>query len=165
MFSSISSYIWGGEEETAAAVPPAAASSSPPRDPSPVPEDWVLVGGQHSTAPGNLGALRPLPPVSPASSNSSESGEEPNHHPPEEVESPLGARQQQPIRASPENRVSLKSLRSAQISKQKNSGKALSSKALARNNMTVICGKKKEQKKFNNMSIKSAGMNKNLKQC
>lgn len=158
MFNSISSYIWGEEQETAP------TSSSPPRDPSPVPEDWVLVGPQHSSAPGNLGALRPLPPVTPSeSSNSSESGEELNPS----DESPLGARQQQqqPVRAAPDNRVSLKNLRSAQISKQKNSGKALSSKALARSNMTVIGGRKKDHKKFNNMSIKSAGMNKNLKQC
>jgi len=54
----------------------------------------------------------------------------------------------------------LKSLKSAQICRQRNSGKALSSKSLNRSNKAV----RRESIKYN-MSIKAAGFNKNLKQC
>ncbi len=92
MFSTISSYIWGGEAEAigdqqpleaapeATVVPATAAVSRPKtansrrkavqqRDQSPQNgDDWVLIGDD--PAPGNLSgdALDPLPPVSETSS-------------------------------------------------------------------------------------------------
>ena len=157
MFSSISSYIWGQEgapEEggEAVALPP-----SPLRDPSPSGEEWVLVGNQ--PAPGSLSGLDPLPPSSSnPSSASSEAGEDP--------EGQLGHSESTrvPIRAGHDASISLKNLRAAQLSRQKNTGKALSSKALKRGNKAVIPGKRREVGKYN-MSIKAAGFNKNLKQC
>ena len=60
----------------------------------------------------------------------------------------------------------LKHVKSAQLVRQKKSGKALTSKALNRANKTVYsagCNKKHQFKQ--NLNIKMAGANKNLKQC
>lgn len=167
MLSSISSYIWGGnameesEQDQSVSTP---TTTPPRRDSSPVVEDWVLVGNQ--PAPGNLTGLHPLPPVTPSTNSSASSniGEEEGQ---EEVDQLVGqdSNTRVPVRASHDHSVGLKSLKSAQICKQRNSGKALSSKALKRSNKAVINnGKKKESCKYS-MPIKSAGFNKNLKQC
>ncbi len=154
MFTSISSYIWGENREEEPSVPAHRPSS-------PVGEDWVLVGTQ--PAPGNLGSLDPLPSLTP-SSNSSEAGDEVLDDLQTDEDVALGHDHARvPVRARQDQAVALKSLRSAQISKQKNSGKALSSKALKRSNKAVMSSRK-ETAKYN-MPIKSAGLNKNLKQC
>jgi hypothetical protein len=154
MFTSISTYIWGENQEENPSLPA-------PRPASPVGEDWVVVGNQ--PAPGNLGALDPLPSLTP-SSTSSEAGDEVQDDLRQAEDIALGHDHPRiPVRARQENSVGLKHLRSAQISKQKNSGKALSSKALKRSNKAVMSSRK-EGSKYN-MPIKSAGMNKNLKQC
>ena len=58
-----------------------------------------------------------------------------------------------------------KSVKSAQLIKQRNSGKTLSSKALKRSNKTVHAESGKRQSSARiNFSIKMAG-NRNLKQC
>lgn len=77
----------------------------------------------------------------------------------------LGQEEAQPtprtaVRSVVQPATQLKSLKSAQICRQRNSGKALSSKSLNRSNKAV----RRESIKYN-MSIKSAGFNKNLKQC
>ena len=68
MFSTLSTYIWGGESETgedAVLQPPPSPSRDQKmlREESPVDcNDWVLVGETSNPAPGNLaGALPPLP--------------------------------------------------------------------------------------------------------
>jgi len=156
MLSSISSYIWGGEAENG---PTEAVVAAPPalRDPSPVQSDWVLVGNQ--PGPGSLSGLEPLNTPS-ASEAPSEAGEENGQATP----AASGGQQRAVRPANHEASVSLKHLKAAQISRQKNSGKALSSKALKRGNKAVVPCKKREVGKYN-MSIKSAGFNKNLKQC
>ena len=160
MLSSISSYIWGGEAEAAESATAATITTSstddaaasrqpPPREPSPAggTEDWVLVG-PNQPAPGNLSGLAPLPPVTPSpavSSASSVSGDEAEEEESdveeEDGERPLEpADSRLPSRAAAETRLSSGQglMRSAQISRQKNSGKALSSKALKRTNKVIV---------------------------
>lgn len=156
---------------------------------SPVTEDWVLVGG-HPPAPGNLTGAAAVDladiaitatssTTNTTSSASSEADEDELRHDggDQEVVRPaqiaqlqltaghLGQQEEaQPTRTAVRSVVQpatqLKSLKSAQICRQRNSGKALSSKSLNRSNKAV----RRESIKYN-MSIKSAGFNKNLKQC
>ena len=56
-------------------------------------------------------------------------------------------------------------IRSAQLVRQKHSGKALTSKALKRKNKTVYSQGNKKQIWRQNPNLKMAGANKNLKQC
>lgn len=178
MFSTISSYIWGGEAEagldqqqpeaepqataiaaTVVSRPTTAAKSSrrkvhqhAKRDHSPQNgDDWVLIGDDPS--PGNLSgdALDPLPPVSETSSVNGEQVETSSTRVPA---------------TRPELQVAQtqKCLRQAQLTKQRNTNKALSSKALKRSNKAVTCTRKESYTKFT-LPIKSAGFNKNLKQC
>lgn len=159
MFSSISTMIWGEEEEALAPT-----ASLPPRSESPAGEDWVVVGP--GPAPGDLSALEPLrtPSITPLSSTSpsspaSEAGEEAD----------LEAARAVNHRA-PNNRVDALALaearhtRAAQLVKQKNSGKSLSSKALKRSNKAVHAEVGKRQNTRNNFPVKMAG-NRTLKQC
>jgi len=175
MFSSISSYIWGSspadnEEGEAPVVGPAgtAPAPAPRRDESPnTPEDWVVVGNQ--PAPGDLAGHHPLPSLTPSSSPSSASSDAGEDETSATVADPAPVGQENntrvPVRMSHDHSVvGLKGLKSAQICKQRSSGKALSSKALKRSNQAVINGKRKDMVKYN-MPIKSAGLNKNLKQC
>jgi len=169
MFSSLSSYIWGGEEGTGPGEesPPAPVRGAAVlREASP--DDWVLVGETSNPAPGNLGgALPPLPgdsTPSQSSSNSSEAGDV------ESVESagPVAGRQRahhQGTVAQQAVKKELESVRSGQLIKQKHSGKALTSKALKRKNKTVYSQGNKKQIWRQNPSLKMAGANKNLKQC
>jgi len=171
MFSSISSYIWGGEGEAASDEASPNVLATPPRSPSPSGDDWVMVGP--TPAPGDLtGALTPLPatPASlsgtstPASSEESEAEE-------------IGSTAQPPMvinRGRPNDpaaRVQAliseeeKQERQSQIQKQKNSGKALSSKALKRSNKAIMADQGKKAAFRQNFNIKMAGNNKNLKQC
>jgi len=171
MFSSISTMIWGeGEQEVPA---PAATSTTTTttvraRTPSPSGDDWVLVGA-NSPAPGDLGALEPLRPgtdSSPPSSAASDVGEEE----PRVVTRYGDVRPRVVDRAHPNPADALaleeaKSVKSAQLIKQRNSGKTLSSKALKRSNKTVHAESGKRQSSARiNFSIKMAG-NRNLKQC
>ena len=135
MLSSISSYIWGGEAENG---PTEAVVAAPPalRDPSPVQSDWVLVGNQ--PGPGSLSGLEPLNTPS-ASEAPSEVGEENGQATP----AASGGQQRAVRPANHEASVSLKHLKAAQISRQTNSGKALSSKALKRGNKELIYREKK----------------------
>ena len=174
MFSTLSTYIWGGEEETGedtSLQPPPSPSQGPKtvREESPVDcNDWVLVGETSSPAPGNLaGALPPLPgPNTPSlSSSSSEAGDL------EAVEAggPLAARQhrshQQGSLVQQAVKRELRAVRTAQRGELKQGGKALTSKALKRKNNTVYSQGNKKQIWRQNPNLKMAGANKNLKQC
>lgn len=174
MFSTLSTYIWGGEDQTgedSALQPPASPSrgSKTVREASPDDcNDWVLVGETSNPAPGNLaGALPPLPgPHTPSlSSSSSEAGDL------EVVEAgaPLAARQhrahQQGSLVQQAVKRELRSVRSAQRGEHRQGGKALTSKALKRKNNTVYSQGNKKQIWKQNPNLKMAGANKNLKQC
>lgn len=164
MFSSLSSYIWGEGEEVAA--PEAGPRPQVSRDPSP--DDWVLVGESSNPAPGNLGGcLPPLPGDSASSATSSASSEAGDSA---EVAEPgpvvAASRQRQPASLSQQAaKRELRREKSAQLVKQKNSGKAMTSKALNRANKTVYSSAHKKQQFRQNLNLKMAGANKNLKQC
>ena len=190
MLSSLSSYIWGASPAEEDAQRPQDAAAAAARDASPVPEDdWVMVG-KSAAAPGNLhlGSLVPgtptLPGSLPSSSSASEVGDDGGDEEaaaaaaePEPAAAARrhqqGPRPQQPASAVQQlshgalSPASAKTVRSAQLSRQRNSGKALSSKALKRNNLAVMTqgGGKKSVASRHNFSIKMAGSNKNLKQC
>ena len=166
MFSSLSSYIWGeGEEAAAPEAGPRPQVTT--RDPSP--DDWVLVGESSSPAPGNLGGcLPPLPGDSVSSSATSSACSEAGDS--AEVAEPApvvaASRQRQPASLSQQAaKRELRREKSAQLVKQKNSGKALTSKALNRTNKTVYSSANKKQQFRQNLNLKMAGANKNLKQC
>jgi len=175
MFSSISSYIWGGENEAASseeASPNVLSTPPTPRSPSPSGDDWVMVGP--TPAPGDLtGALTPLP-VTPASLSGTSTPASLDEGEAEEI----GSTAQPPIvinRGRPNDPAArvqalvseeVKQERQSQIQKQKNTGKALSSKALKRSNKTIMAEQGKKTAAFRqNFNIKMAGNNKNLKQC
>jgi len=169
MFSSISSYIWGGE---AAANEEAAPNvvATPPRSPSPSGEDWVMVGP--TPAPGDLaGALEPLPgtPSSLSGTSTPASAEEGEAEEVGSTAQPLVVNRGRPN--DPAARVQalvtqeVKQVRQSQIQKQKNTGKALSSKALKRTNKAIMAEHCKKAAFRQNINIKMAGNNKNLKQC
>jgi len=173
MLSSISSYIWGSEtsEEASGQV-----LVTPPRSPSPdgACGDWVLVGP--SPAPGDLaGALEPLP-VSPASSSGTSTPASSEESEMDDVEVEVGSTSEPLVvnRGRPNNPATrvqalaaaeLKQVKQSQILKQRSTGKALSSKALKRNNKTMMVEQGKKSFAKQNFNIKMAGNNKNLKQC
>jgi len=167
MFSSLSSYIWGEGEE--AGAPEAGPRPQVTRDPSP--DDWVLVGESPSPAPGNLGGcLPPLPGDSSSSATSSACSEAGDNTEVIEVAEPgpvaAASRQRQPASLSQQAaKRELRREKSAQLVKQRNSGKALTSKALNRANKTVYSSAHKKQQFRQNLNLKMAGSNKNLKQC
>lgn len=172
MFSSISTMIWGeGEQEGPAPAATSTTTTVRARTPSPSGDDWVLVGAS-SPAPGDLGALEPLRPgtdSSPPSSAASDVGEEAEPQP--GVVTRYGDVRPRVVdrtHPSPADALALeeaKSIKSAQLIKQRNSGKTLSSKALKRSNKTVHAESGKRQSSARiNFSIKMAG-NRNLKQC
>jgi len=163
MLSSLSSYIWGPDNLEEQDV-----LSPPPRDQSPAGDDWVLVGGVPVPAPGDLEGGLPLPSGESSPSISSCSSDVGDVDPmePREAYSTKIVRIVHPSTLVHQGaKKQFKSVKSAQITKQKNFGKAISSKALNRNNQVLfVCGRKKKvtHQSFN---IKMAGANKNLKQC
>lgn len=145
--------IWGEEENI-----PETTTPHPPRSVSPAGEDWVLVGAQ-APAPGDLGNLDPLCNTSsPPSSSSSEVGEDAEAAP----AVTRGRHHAPPSRLDTLAAAEVKSSKSAQLVKQRNSGKSLSSKALTRSNKCLEVAKRGTTRA--NFPIRMAG-NKNLKQC
>lgn len=161
MFSSLSTMLWGEEPET-----PTGAGGPLPRSESPAGEDWVLVGAGPGPAPGDLGALEPLQPSgsTPPSSAASEAGEG-------EAE-PATTRVVNPRQPGPGARLEAvalaeaKGARSGQLAKQRNSGKTISSKALARANKSVLAQTgKRTSARHNNFAIKQPGARANSSKC
>jgi len=175
MFSTLSSYIWGEETEGVAQqeCPPSSLPSKVTRDQSP--DDWVLVGETSGPAPGNLaGGLPPLPGDSTPSQSSSSSSvagdvveaDESVMSSGPEPASIVASRHRHPTTSVTQTaKKELRTVKSAQLVRQKNSGKALTSKALNRANKTVYSHGNKKQQFRQNLNIKMAGANKNLKQC
>lgn len=165
MFSTLSSYIWGDETETAAPAVTEEAAVKAVRDPSP--DDWILVGESSGPAPGNLsGGLPPLPgdsTPSQSSSNSSEAGDAVAAAEP--AAAAVGVKHRSHCSVANVTKKEMKGIKSSQLIKQKNSGKALTSKALNKHNKTVYANNSKKHHVKQNLNIKMAGANKNLKQC
>jgi len=161
MFSSLSSYIWGEETQNGQGQefnPTLPDNVKASRDQSP--DDWVLVGETASPAPSQ------------SSSASSEAGDneavmvEAAPVPAAVVAvTPSRHRQASVSIASYQAKKELKCVKSAQLLKQKNTGKALTSKALNRSNKTFYNQKSKKHQFRQNLNLKMAGANKNLKQC
>ena len=175
MFSTLSSYIWGEETQDGAGVDtPTSLPATAPAARDQSPDDWVLVGESHGPAPGDLGgALPPLPGSASSSETSSVAGEESAPAAETETEAaalPLAAPRHMhraAVRiAQQAARREQRTVAAAQLTRQRNSGKALTSKALNRSNKAVYghAGNKKQQCR-QNLNIKTAGANKNLKQC
>jgi len=171
MFSSISTMFWGEEQDGSSSN---GSVPLPRRDESPAGDDWVLVGSS-SPAPGDLGALEPLrtPASSTHSSNLpsstvSEAGDEEEEGEPEPATTRVVNQRPNaaPSRLDALAMAEAKSLKLAQLEKQRNSGKTLSSKALKRTNKSRHADNvgKKANSKRSNFPIKMAG-NRNLKQC
>lgn len=170
MFSTLSSYIWGEETQAEAPLNEEGAVAKTARDPSPeTGDDWILVGDSSAPAPGNLsGGLPPLPgdsTPSQSSSNSSEAGDVVAVAP-EPAAMASGVRHRSHTSVANATKKEMKSIKSSQLIKQRNSCKALTSKALNKHNKTIYnnANNKKQQAK-QNLNMKMAGANKNLKQC
>lgn len=159
MFSSLSTMIWGEGQQTDS------SPSQQPRPDSPVADDWELVGPA-SPAPGDLGALEPLRPSDslPSSASASSAASEAGDVVP--VVGPRALNRGRPCAPSLDAMAvaEARDTRSAQLLKQRHSGKSLSSKALKRSNKSVIVESCRKANARTNFSIKMAG-NRNLKQC
>jgi len=168
MFSSISSYIWGGEEAQAQNQ---GEEVRAPRDHSTEGEDWVLVGEAPGPAPGDLGAALPALPALPSGASSpsvSSSGSDIGDAEPLDDSVPLATRHRAhhpTALAQQAAKKEFQHVKSAQITKQKTSGKAMSSKALNRTNKALFAATSKKYATRQSFNIKMAGSNKNLKQC
>jgi len=165
MLSSLSSYIWGQDsvQEQDVAVLPLTVQS--PRDKSPAGDDWVLVGGAPVPIPVDIVGGVPLPSgdLSPSVSVCSSDVEQME---PNEASEPNTQRTVHPttlVKQAADKQF--QSLKSAQITKQKNSGKNISTKALNRNNKALFVNGRNKQITRHSLNIKMAGSNKNLKQC
>jgi len=190
MLSNITSYIFGGQEtETGQNQGPSGSPTNYPANTIPPlsdgEEEWVVVAGgndQPSLTLGSLNEINPIPPTGSTGSSSTPSDDgidvDSNSELPQQDEDPdrqTGlSRSERKITipfgsgSCPNNGAlslsAIKGIRAAQ--KSRNKDKKKSAKATERHNKAVKqrnqCPKKN---KSAHISIKSAGMNKNLKQC
>ena len=170
MFSTLSSYIWGEETQSEQVAPASVNEEVVKKTRDPSPDDWILVGESSAPAPGNLaGGLPPLPgdsTPSQSSSASSEAGDVVAVAPEPAAVGP-GVKHRSHCSVANVTKKEMKSIKSSQLIKQKNSGKALTSKALNKHNKTVYANNTNNKRHHvkQNLNIKMAGANKNLKQC
>lgn len=175
MLSSLTSYLWGGEQPEAETNTPPDTPPTSARDSSPASsDDWVLVGP--SSRQLGLGSL----------GRTSRDISRPDEDlivevAVEQVQDTLEAQEevlQEDSTANPSIQVRepatvsnslgappAKLLKSAQLTRQRTSGKALSSKSLKRSNKAVMAQGNRKSIPRNNFPMKMAGANKNLKQC
>lgn len=170
MLSSLSSYLWGAEQTEDASPPDTPPASA--RDESPANEDdWVLVGpSPRQLGLGSLGRTSrdvSRPEEDLCDETSVEAVQETLEELVEETAANQGSvRTRDPATVSQSLGVPpAKLLRAAQLTRQRNSGKALSSKSLKRSNKAVMQQSSRKNITRNNFPIKMAGANKNLKQC
>lgn len=169
MLSSLTSYLWGAEQ-TQDATPPDTPPASA-RDESPANEDdWVLVGpNPRQLGLGSLGRTSrdvSRPEEEDATDETSvEAVQETLGELVEEATTNQGSvRTRDPATVSQSlGAPPAKLLRSAQLTRQRNSGKALSSKSLKRTNKVVMTQGSRKNIPRNNFPMKMAC--KNLKQC
>ena len=184
MFSYLATSIFGSTDEPTENGAPAIGGDQrvSPNDQE---EDWVVVGGdvQPALTLGSLDEVVPRPSTGSTGSSEApsetgaeeeddmivveEHGDDPSSR---EITLTRSARRLTSPLSCP-NGVSLpqmKALRASQKSKQKDASKHLTSKATERRNKAVKIRSNhsgKKNKMMTNMSIKSSGFNKNLKQC
>lgn len=177
MLSSLVGYIWGGEEQPTDATPP----DTPPvsaRSHSPAGEDdWELVGSPTSQL--GLGSLStPREEAGDTSVVRDEKDEDLELESRTEAESENGSISEMATNGEAgRSRVpaninrslgtpQAKLQKTAQLTRQRSSGKAISSKSLKRSNKnSLVVGNKRKTINRTNFNIKMAGANKNLKQC
>lgn len=194
MLSNLTSYIFGGEatsNEPGEIQGPNGSAMHHSGNPLPPlsdgEEEWVVVAGgndQPSLTLGSLNEITPRPPTGSTGSSStpSDDGIDENsvHELPQPGESPNSTRQTAlsrterkltvPFGSCPNNgAISLpiiKGIKAAQKSREKDKKKNLSAKAIERHNKAVKYrnqGPKKNQSAH--ASLRSAGINNQLKQC
>ena len=192
MLSNITSYIFGGQETEAEAGQNQSPRGSPSHYPannipplSDGEEEWVVVAGgndQPSLTLGSLNEINPIPPTGSTGSSSTPSDDgidvDSNSELPQQDENPnrqtgLSRSERKvtiPFGSCPNNGAisltTIKGIRAAQKSRGKDKRKSLSAKATERHNKAVKQrnqGPNKNQ--YAHISIKSAGINKHLKQC
>jgi len=174
MLSSLTSYLWGGEQPettTPPDTPPVSARDSSPAGS----DDWVLVGPSPRQLGLSLGRAsrdvsRPEEDLSVDATvevqvqdtmdTTEDLLEEDNTTNQAAVRVREPATVTQSLGAPP-----AKLLKSAQLTRQRTSGKALSSKSLKRSNKAVMAQGTRKSIPRNNFPMKMAGANKNLKQC
>ena len=194
MLSNITSYIFGGQEtENETGQIQGSGGSPTPYSANPMPplsdgeEEWVVVAGgneQPSLTLGSLNEITPRPPTGSTGSSSTPSDDgidvDSTNELPQQDENPNSNRQTGlsrterkfaiPFGSCPNNGAlsltAIKGIRAAQKSRNKDKKKNLSAKAIDRHNKAV---KQRNQVPKKNqsahISLKSAGLNKNLKQC
>ena len=195
MLSNITSYIFGGQETEAETGQNQTPKVSPTHYPAnSIPplsdgeEEWVVVAGGNdhpSLTLGSLNEINPIPPTGSTGSSSTPSDDgidvDSNSELPQEDENPdrqTGlSRSERKITipfgspSCPNNGsltlTTIKGIRAAQKSRVKDKKKSLAAKATERHNKAVKQRNQGPNKnnKYAHISIKSAGMNKNLKQC
>lgn len=183
MFSYLATSIFGSTDEPTENGAPTIGGDQrvSPNDQE---EDWVVVGGdvQPALTLGSLDEVVPRPSTGSTGSSETpsetgaeeeddmivveEHGDDPSSR---EITLTRSARRLTSPLSCP-NGVSLpqmKALRASQKSKQKDASKLLTSKATERRNKAVKIRSNHSGKKnkMTNLSIKSSGFNKNLKQC
>lgn len=183
MFSYLATSIFGSTDEPTENGAPTIGGDQrvSPNDQE---EDWVVVGGdvQPALTLGSLDEVVPRPSTGSTGSSETpsetgaeeeddmivveEHGDDPSSR---EITLTRSARRLTSTLSCP-NGVSLpqmKALRASQKSKQKDASKHLTSKATERRNKAVKIRSNHSGKKnkMTNLSIKSSGFNKNLKQC
>jgi len=163
MLSSLSYYIWGGGEEQQQEEE--VEDTPTQEDLAPTPEgDWILVGP--TQGPLDLGCLsRPRETIEEkeeedrVDETGSEDGSIEENKEGENNRCP--ATFGQGLGTPP-----AKLLKTAQLTRQRTSGKVMSSKSLARTNKAVmVTGSNRKSVSRHNFRLKMAGSNKNLKQC
>lgn len=173
MLSSLVGYIWGGEEQPADATPP----DTPPvsaRSQSPAGEDdWELVGsptgqlglGSLST-PREETVVREEKDEELELESGTETGSE-NGSIAETATNGEAGRSRAPANINRSlGTPQAKLQKTAQLTRQRSSGKAISSKSLKRSNKnSLVVGNNRKSVNRTNFNIKMAGANKNLKQC
>ena len=194
MLSNITSYIFGGEEtgdETGQNQGSSGSTTHYSVNPMPPfsdeEEEWVVVAGgndQPSLTLGSLNEITPRPPTGSTGSSSTPSDDgidvDSVHELPQPDVNPNSTRQTElsrterkfaiPFGSCPNNGAlslpAIKGIRAAQKSRDKDKKKNLSAKAIERHNKAVKHrnqGPKKNQSAH--LSVRSAGINKQLKQC
>lgn len=187
MFSYLATSIFGSTDEPTSENGAPTIGGDQRVSPNDQEEDWVVVGGdvQPALTLGSLDEVVPRP--STGSTGSSEAPSETGAEEEEEEDDMIVVEDHGDDPSSREitltrsarrltsplscpNGVSLpqmKALRASQKSKQKDASKHLTSKATERRNKAVKIRSNHSGKKnkLSNLSIKSSGFNKNLKQC
>lgn len=194
MFGNITGYIFGGQESGSDTGENQDQSGSPTHySVNPIPplsdgeEEWVVVAGgndQPSLTLGSLNEITPRPPTGSTGTSSTPSDDgvdvdsapelpQPDGNPDDSNRQTGLSRTERkfaiPFGSCPNNGAlslsAIKGIRAAQKSRNKDRKKHLSAKAIDRHNKAVKPRNQGPKKNQDSISLKSAGINKHLKQC